>query len=98
MDLCQPFDGDIVAFADEPTAPALTENRVREIVREMMQSQPEKKEPQSGECWMNVYEYENSTVHPSRNAADVFVDKDQKRIACVKVDWTEGQGLKGESR
>ncbi len=87
---------DIIAFVDEPAASALTEERIREIVREMMQPQPEKKEPRRGELWINVDADGYRTVYDSREDADE--EKAHDRIACVKAEWTEGQGLEGEER
>lgn len=83
----------IVGFADEPetTKAELTEDRVREIIREMMQPQPEKPEPQRGECWVNVYRHH--LPHACETREDADRQSGPERIACVKIEWTEGQGL-----
>ena len=56
----------------------------------------EYKEPEKGEFWVNIYvnSYKDSTqwlkIHRTRESADKGGDI---RLACVKVDWTEGEGL-----
>lgn len=46
----------------------------------------------SGTVWVNVYRGpEKSYGHPSREKADRCASSD--RLACVKIDWTEGDGL-----
>lgn len=57
-------------------------------------------EPRKGEFWVNVYdahsEVQTGGVCPSRKVADTVSARDiLKRIACVRVEWTEGQGMDG---
>ncbi|MGX7703818.1 hypothetical protein [Methylobacterium sp. Gmos1] len=101
----------VVDFADQSPS-FMTEERVREIIREMLQPQPEKKEPLRGECWVNIYPEEGiriqrgegpkhyAEVHLTREGADrkPFSSFGTQRLACVKFEWTEGQGLEGEAR
>ena len=54
------------------------------------------KEPQRGECWVNIDADGYFDAWKSREVADR--QKNPDRIACVKVEWTEGQGLEGEAR
>ena len=50
------------------------------------------KEPLKGEFWANVYKNgENIIVYNDRDTADFCADT--MRIACVRVEWTEGEGL-----
>ena len=51
----------------------------------------------SGEIWMNQFDVMGRTVHDTREEADKFVEFiGDKRIACVGVSWTEGEGLEGK--
>ena len=56
---------------------------------------PESK--RSGEIWMNQFDVMGRTVHDTREEADKFVEFiGDRRIACVRVPWTEGEGLEGK--
>jgi hypothetical protein len=49
-------------------------------------------EPKKGEFWVNVYEKEDvEGIFYSREVADRSITG--YRLACVKVSWTEGEGL-----
>ena len=47
-------------------------------------------EPEKGTVWVNIYD-DGSVVHTSRPDADE--GSNSARLACVKVDWLEGEGL-----
>lgn len=47
-------------------------------------------EPQKGEFWVNVYKH-YIVYYPTKEKADGMSRND--RLACVKVPWTEGEGL-----
>lgn len=54
-------------------------------------------DPRTGEFWVNVYDDKkpsigNVYVYKSREEADSF-EEFYKRLACVRVKWTEGEGL-----
>jgi len=58
------------------------------------------KAPASGVCWVNIYpEPARAIGFIKKDSADNFMNgaddgiNDVKRIACVKVEWTEGEGL-----
>jgi len=51
------------------------------------------KAPASGVFWVNVHAGNNYGVYSSQKDADILQDRWAKRIACVKVEWTEGEGL-----
>jgi hypothetical protein len=46
----------------------------------------------TGEAWLNVYP-DDAAVHDTRALADTMANPN--RIACVRVQWTEGEGLGG---
>lgn len=51
-------------------------------------------EPKKGAVWVNVYGVRDGVeflTHGSREAADKYAEPG--RIACVSVNWTEGEGL-----
>lgn len=51
-------------------------------------------EPKKGTVWLNVYEnpsYGITQAHMTRELADRGASKN--RLACVEVQWTEGDGL-----
>ncbi len=50
-------------------------------------------EPRTGEFWVNVYDTHATINYSSKENADELAASD--RLACVKVTWTEGQGLEG---
>ncbi|WP_422363164.1 hypothetical protein [Pyruvatibacter mobilis] len=52
------------------------------------------KEPRKGEVWVNVYAEQDqvSFVFTTRKAADEAAEFGV-RLACIRVPWTEGQGL-----
>ena len=52
----------------------------------------------SGEVWVNIYNNSGPTGHYNRGCADHTGGEDprSKRIACVRVPWTEGEGLEGK--
>lgn len=56
----------------------------------------EHKEPQKGTVWLNIYENIKgdywSTCHKDKDVAKHFATQ-FKRLACVEVPWTEGEGL-----
>ena len=47
----------------------------------------------SGTVWLNIYsdEREGMVIRQSRQMADEYAEP--SRIACVEVNWTEGEGL-----
>lgn len=51
-------------------------------------------EPRRGEIWVNIHSDNSSFTWDSRKAADQQQDED--RIACVRVEWVEGQGLESD--
>jgi len=58
----------------------------------------EYKEPKKGEFWVNIYDEPFQSnwarLHDSREKADSESNKNGlKQIACVKVNWTEGEGF-----
>ena len=52
------------------------------------------KEPRKGEFWVNVYNKNDAEIFYTKKAA--FNDVGNGLIARVKVEWTEGEGLKDE--
>lgn len=46
------------------------------------------------EGWINIYESE-AVFHKTRESADKA--SGSGRMACIKVTWTDGEGLKGDS-
>lgn len=54
-------------------------------------------EPKKGKVWLNVYDSGATSVYRHRDDADRTASADfhinNPRIACVEVDWVEGQGL-----
>ena len=55
----------------------------------------------SGEVWVNIYGSYEVRVHNTRQEADESADgksqfEGKTRIACVRVPWTEGEGLEGK--
>jgi len=55
----------------------------------------EVREKERGKMWVNIYKYRSdkpfdSCSFSSRETADVM---STKRVACIEVDWEEGQGL-----
>ena len=57
------------------------------------------KEHRKGEFWVNVYDDKHCGIvtipHETKHSADSANYK-KSRIACVKVEWTEGEGLEDE--
>jgi len=61
-------------------------------------------EPQSGTMWVNIYERPDGLgVFPVVRVSRAFCEDDAReregesqRLACVRVDWTEGDGLSDE--
>lgn len=52
------------------------------------------KRPKTGSFWCNVYptnHYYYVLAHKTREQADLI--KGEKRVACVELKWTEGEGL-----
>lgn len=49
-------------------------------------------EPRKGTIWVNIYNNPNSTGGHS-NRADADQSATDNRLACIQVDWIEGQGL-----
>ena len=47
--------------------------------------------PDRIECWVNVYPEHFSSPHESKEQADSVAEK--HRIACIKVEYTVGDGL-----
>ena len=47
-------------------------------------------EPRTGTVWVNIYS-SHGKVYTSKEAADNTCFND--RVACVEVNWTEGEGL-----
>ena len=61
-------------------------------------------QPRQGSAWVNIYEQPDGTgvfasASDTRADCDVYAEQAWRysggirRIACVRVDWTEGQGL-----
>lgn len=50
-------------------------------------------EPLGGTVWVNVYENDELYTHHSREAADRCCKNNQTRLACIEVNWKEGEGL-----
>lgn len=46
--------------------------------------------PKSGELWVNIYP-NRAHNYETKKLADEYADSD--RLACVRVEWTEGEGL-----
>lgn len=53
----------------------------------------EYKEPLKGEYWVNIYPNFAGILHLTREKANEHQKENSKRIACVRVPWTEGEGL-----
>jgi len=54
------------------------------------------KEPREGEVWVNIYETGHGDCQLNQKGADARAENEmahQERLACVKVKWTEGEGL-----
>lgn len=47
--------------------------------------------PQRGECWVNIYPIGVPATHHTKEQADEYARSD--RIACVRVEYEEGEGL-----
>jgi len=51
----------------------------------------------SGVEWLNIYDVAKQVYHPTKEAADLaaadFRKVGVKRLACVPVQWVEGDGL-----
>ena len=47
--------------------------------------------PVRGECWANIYPAGTPAAHSTREQADKHAGHD--RIACVRVEYEEGEGL-----
>ena len=47
--------------------------------------------PQRGECWVNIYPDGIPRAHRTRELADKYAGPN--RIACVRVEYEEGEGL-----
>ncbi len=47
--------------------------------------------PRTGKLWLNVYSDSDLYLYETRESADRHAGSD--RLACVEVNWTEGQGL-----
>lgn len=47
--------------------------------------------PKTGKLWLNVYSDSDLYLYETRESADRHAGSD--RLACVEVNWTEGQGL-----
>jgi hypothetical protein len=65
------------------------------IFKEQFRFYEEYVEPKKGTVWINIYE-NIAPSHPfaSRQSADLSASAiSWKRIACIEVPWTEGQGL-----
>jgi len=45
-----------------------------------------------GTMWVNFYD-DGRTTHHSRERADEFASINGHRLACIEVNWTEGDGL-----
>ena len=52
----------------------------------------------SGTVWVNIYDNSGPTAHYRRHCADYTGGEDprSKRIASIRVEWTEGEGLEGK--
>lgn len=50
--------------------------------------------PEKRKVWLNLYELGSAFCYPSKDIADEQAGKD--RIACVEVEYTEGEGLDHE--
>lgn len=52
-------------------------------------------EPKTGTIWVNIYDNDTTTDHSNREYADLRASQitSKKRLACVEVKWTEGEGL-----
>ena len=48
----------------------------------------------SGKVWVNIYPNEGHHGHNKREEADDHARRG--RLACVRVPWTEGEGLEGK--
>jgi len=46
-------------------------------------------EPTTNEGWVNVYGDRRGSLYPTREFADAVAHAD--RIACIRVEWREGQ-------
>lgn len=55
----------------------------------------EYKEPKTGEFWLNIYPGGDYNRYPSKGVADNCAGV--SRIACIRVKWTEGEGLGAET-
>ena len=55
---------------------------------------PESK--RSGEVWVNIYRDDAPIAQELRAGADRITMGSSPRIACVRVPWTEGDGLEGK--
>lgn len=53
------------------------------------------KEPRKGEYWVNIYPDRAGLPQETRELADAFAKKD--RLACIRLEWTEGDGLSDKS-
>lgn len=56
------------------------------------------KELATGTAWVNVYRHSDGTIYlgqtqHSRENADAVASDSSQRIACAKIEWTEGDGL-----
>lgn len=54
--------------------------------------------PEVKEGWINIYptaygEQVSSPLHKTKDSADRNQDTTAKRIACIKITWTEGEGI-----
>ena len=51
-----------------------------------------------GEVWVNIYDNSGPTAHYRRHCADYTSGEDprSKRIASIRVEWIEGEGLEGK--
>lgn len=47
--------------------------------------------PKRGEFWVNIYPDDSRCSHRTRERADEYARSD--RIACVRVEYAEGEGL-----
>ena len=49
--------------------------------------------PERKRGWINIYENGDIFLHPSRILADDSMRTDRKRIACIEIEYEEGEGL-----
>lgn len=53
----------------------------------------EYKEPEKGEFWVNIFKNQSQWLrtHPTKESADEYGKG--MRLTCIKINWTEGEGL-----